>query len=366
MKLALRLNLYRAADLAVPVDLVRAAEDLGYHSVWTAEAYGADALSPLAYLAALTRGSSSAPRSCRSRRGRPATLAMHAHDDRRAGRRRPGDHRHRRVGPADRRGLVRPAVGQARTRACATTSTIMRKVLDREGPVSHDGPEISLPYRGPGLDRAGQAADVDPAPDPEHPDLAGRGRPEEHRAVRRDRRRLAADGPRSRRHASLRQPLDRGHRGATRGGRPPTDFEVFSGMHGRASPTTSQGVLDAHAPADGHVRRRHGQRDAQLPPGRDGAARLPRGGGADPASCGWPAARRRRSPPCPTNTSSRPRSLGVARAHPARWDAGFVVEPGVTGLIVGAEQLEAPRAHGRPRRVDRPGSATDGSMTVRD
>jgi alkanesulfonate monooxygenase SsuD/methylene tetrahydromethanopterin reductase-like flavin-dependent oxidoreductase (luciferase family) len=48
MHLALRLNLYRSSELSVPVDLVRAAEDLGYHSVWSAEAYGTDALSPLA------------------------------------------------------------------------------------------------------------------------------------------------------------------------------------------------------------------------------------------------------------------------------------------------------------------------------
>ena len=54
MKLALRLDLYRASALAVPVELVREAEDLGYHSVWSAEAYGTDALSPLAYLAAFT------------------------------------------------------------------------------------------------------------------------------------------------------------------------------------------------------------------------------------------------------------------------------------------------------------------------
>ena len=34
MKLALRLDLYRAANLSVPVDLVQEAESLGYHSVW--------------------------------------------------------------------------------------------------------------------------------------------------------------------------------------------------------------------------------------------------------------------------------------------------------------------------------------------
>ena len=54
MKLALGLDLYRGASIDVPIDTIRHVESLGYHSVWTAEAYGCDALSPLAYIAALT------------------------------------------------------------------------------------------------------------------------------------------------------------------------------------------------------------------------------------------------------------------------------------------------------------------------
>ena len=55
MKLALGLDLYRGASVQVPVEQVQRAEALGYHSVWTAEAYGSDAFSPQAYLAAFTR-----------------------------------------------------------------------------------------------------------------------------------------------------------------------------------------------------------------------------------------------------------------------------------------------------------------------
>src|ERR1700760_3593909 len=55
LKIGLRLEVYRAAHLELPVQLVQRAEALGYHSVWSAEAYGADALTPLAYLAAVTR-----------------------------------------------------------------------------------------------------------------------------------------------------------------------------------------------------------------------------------------------------------------------------------------------------------------------
>ena len=54
MKLGLSIG-YSGAHLDVPVKLVQRAEELGYDSVWTAEAYGSDAVTPLAYLAALTK-----------------------------------------------------------------------------------------------------------------------------------------------------------------------------------------------------------------------------------------------------------------------------------------------------------------------
>src|SRR5260370_33974860 len=53
MKLGLHLG-YSGAELRVPVALVERAEALGYDSVWTAEAYGSDAVTPLAYLAGKT------------------------------------------------------------------------------------------------------------------------------------------------------------------------------------------------------------------------------------------------------------------------------------------------------------------------
>src|SRR6478672_1748082 len=53
MKLGLSIG-YSRAQLDVPVELVQRAEELGYDSVWTAEAYGSDAVTPLAYLAAKT------------------------------------------------------------------------------------------------------------------------------------------------------------------------------------------------------------------------------------------------------------------------------------------------------------------------
>src|SRR5689334_25288585 len=53
MQLALSLN-YSGANLSLDVDRVLEAERLGYSSVWTAEAYGSDAVSPAAWIAART------------------------------------------------------------------------------------------------------------------------------------------------------------------------------------------------------------------------------------------------------------------------------------------------------------------------
>ncbi len=53
MKLGLSIG-YSGARMELPVERVQRAEKLGYDSVWTAEAYGSDAVTPLAYLAAVT------------------------------------------------------------------------------------------------------------------------------------------------------------------------------------------------------------------------------------------------------------------------------------------------------------------------
>ena len=54
MKLGLSIG-YSGADLSLPMGMIHEAENLGYDSVWTAEAYGSDALSPLAFIAASTK-----------------------------------------------------------------------------------------------------------------------------------------------------------------------------------------------------------------------------------------------------------------------------------------------------------------------
>jgi F420-dependent oxidoreductase-like protein len=149
VKLALGLDLYRGAALEVPVERVQQAEDLGFHSVWTAEAYGCDALTPLAFLAAHTRRIKLGTAVVQLAARPATTLAMTAMTiDAMAG----GGRMIIGVGVSGPQ-IVEGWYGQPWGKPNARLRdylTIVRKVLDREVPVTHDGPEIQLPYRGPG------------------------------------------------------------------------------------------------------------------------------------------------------------------------------------------------------------------------
>lgn len=45
---------YSGSRMAIDVPLVKEADRLGFHSVWTAEGYGSDAVAPVAWIAAQT------------------------------------------------------------------------------------------------------------------------------------------------------------------------------------------------------------------------------------------------------------------------------------------------------------------------
>src|SRR3984893_4851008 len=240
MKLALRLDLYRAATLEVPVDLVQPAEDLGYHSVWSAEAYGADALSHLAYLAGFTRriklGTAIAQLAARP----PATLAMHALTiDALAG----GGRVIVGVGVSGPP-IVEGGYGQAwghPTERLRDYVAILRKVLDRDAPVTHDGPEISLPYSGPGSSGQGKPLrSILPASAPV-PGWWASGGPRNTELCAE-----VADGwlPMALGSDAHLAPLERGW--AKRGGRP-AGFEVFTGLSVRPTDDVA-GALDRMRP----------------------------------------------------------------------------------------------------------------------
>jgi alkanesulfonate monooxygenase SsuD/methylene tetrahydromethanopterin reductase-like flavin-dependent oxidoreductase (luciferase family) len=45
---------YSGSRIELPLELIREADRLGVYAVWTAEAYGSDAVTPLAWMGALT------------------------------------------------------------------------------------------------------------------------------------------------------------------------------------------------------------------------------------------------------------------------------------------------------------------------
>jgi len=146
MKLGLGLGYWGAGPNPAAMDLIREAEKLGYDSVWTAEAYGSDALTPLAWYgsqtAKLRLGTAITQMSART----PAATAMAAitMDHLSAGRFILG------LGVSGPQ-VVEGWYGQAFAKPLARTReyvAIMRQVFAREGPVVFDGEHYELPLKG--------------------------------------------------------------------------------------------------------------------------------------------------------------------------------------------------------------------------
>jgi F420-dependent oxidoreductase-like protein len=336
MKLALRLDLYRAADLAVPMDFVRAAEDLGYHSVWTAEAYGSDALSPLAYIAALTTRIKLGTAVVQLAARPPATVAMHAMTiDALAG----GNRMILGVGVSGPQ-IVEGWYGQPWGKPNARLRDyveIARKVLDREAPVTHDGPEIQLPYHGPGSIGQGK-----PLKSIMHP-------------VARVPIWLASGGPMNTELCAelcdgwlpmglppegvegYREELDRGF-AKRHDGRGAADFEIFTGCQVVITDDIAK-VLDAMRPltamyvggmgSETHNYHREAMARRGFP---EAAARIQEL---------WRAGRKTEAMAAvPEEYLEQGTLAGSPARIRQRWASEFADRPGVTGLIVGAEQLE--------------------------
>src|SRR5438309_967730 len=146
MKLGLGLGYWGAGPNPDAVALVQEAEALGYDSVWTSEAYGSDALTPLAWYGAHTSriqlGTSIVQMSART----PTATAMAAItlDHLSQGRFILG------LGVSGPQ-VVEGWYGQPFAKPLARTReyiAIVRQVLAREAPVASDGPHYPLPYPG--------------------------------------------------------------------------------------------------------------------------------------------------------------------------------------------------------------------------
>jgi F420-dependent oxidoreductase-like protein len=148
LKLGLQLGYWGSSPPTGLVALVQEAERLGFDSVWTAEAYGSDALTPLAWIGANTSRIRLGTGICQLSARTPTATAMAAMtlDHLSGGRMILG------------LGVSGPQVVEgwygapfdkplARTREYVD---IVRRVLRREEPVANVGPHYPLPYQGDG------------------------------------------------------------------------------------------------------------------------------------------------------------------------------------------------------------------------
>ncbi|MBP2478063.1 F420-dependent oxidoreductase-like protein [Crossiella equi] len=146
MKVATTLGYWSAGPPADAATTIKLADDLGFDSVWTAEAYGSDVLTPLAWWGAGTTrvklGTAIAQMAARP----PTTLAMAAMtlDHLSNGRAVIG------IGASNPQ-VVEGWYGVPYPRPLERTREyidVMRKVIAREGPVTYEGKHFQLPLRG--------------------------------------------------------------------------------------------------------------------------------------------------------------------------------------------------------------------------
>jgi F420-dependent oxidoreductase-like protein len=146
LRLGLMLGYWGAEPPAELVDLAVLAEHIGYDSVWSAEAYGSDAFSPLCWIGAHTSriklGTGIVQISART----PTAVAMTAAtiDHLSEGRLVLG------LGVSGPQ-VVEGWYGQPFPKPLARTREyveVIRAILRRDGPVTHDGEHHPLPYPG--------------------------------------------------------------------------------------------------------------------------------------------------------------------------------------------------------------------------
>jgi F420-dependent oxidoreductase-like protein len=145
MRLGLMLG-YSAGKVELPIELVKEADRLGVHAVWTAEAYGSDAVSPLAWLGALTQNIKLGTAIMQMPGRTPANAAMTAMtlNQLSGGRFLLGLGL---SGPQVVEGWHGVSYAQplARTREYVT---IVRHIFGRETPLTFEGRHYQIPYRG--------------------------------------------------------------------------------------------------------------------------------------------------------------------------------------------------------------------------
>jgi F420-dependent oxidoreductase-like protein len=165
LKLGLQLGYWGAAPPGDAGPLVAEAERLGYDSVWTAEAYGSDALTPLAWWGSQTSRVRLGTALCQLSARTPTATAMAAItlDHLSNGRFVLG------LGVSGPQ-VVEGWYGQPFPKPLERTReyvSVLRKVLAREAPVTNQGPHYPLPFPG----GTGLGKPLKPIVHPLRPDL---------------------------------------------------------------------------------------------------------------------------------------------------------------------------------------------------
>ena len=145
---------YSGANLKVDIGFIQEAERLGFDSVWTAEAYGSDAVTPLAWIAAQTTKIKLGTAIMQMPARTPAMTAMTAMslDSISGGRFMLG------LGPSGPQvveGWHGMAYGKPLTRTREYVS-ILRQILAREAPLEHKGEHYQIPFAGEGATGLGK------------------------------------------------------------------------------------------------------------------------------------------------------------------------------------------------------------------
>jgi F420-dependent oxidoreductase-like protein len=153
MRLGLNVG-YSGSQISLPMELVQEADRLGFHSAWTAEAYGSDAVTPAAWIAAQTKQLRVGTGIMQMPARTPAMTAMTATtlDQLSGGRFLLG------LGPSGPQ-VVEGWHGVAYGKPLVRTREyveIMRAIWAREKPLEHEGEHYQIPYRGPGATGLGK------------------------------------------------------------------------------------------------------------------------------------------------------------------------------------------------------------------
>lgn len=154
MKLGITIGMIRGATPQLEMDVVLEAERLGYDAVWCGESYGTDAVTPIAWVLARTTRIRAGTGIMQMPARTPTCAAMTSMTLQALS----GDRFLCGVGPSGPQVAegwygVPYGNGLGRTREYIE---IIRKIIAREAPLTHEGEHYQIPYAGPGASGLGK------------------------------------------------------------------------------------------------------------------------------------------------------------------------------------------------------------------